>query len=776
MPGDAFYVVVDASDGVLLWQKRLAEEQTLPATYNVYGSQTSLLKTADSPSPFTPGCLAPTGCPQPPAVTRMDFTHVGNEPPYDFNNLGWIPDTGLPVRTPADPNITDGNNVEAGIDRIPPNGVDENGWARGNPTRVFTYTYNPAPGMPPPGEPPLPPTQTYPPSQFQQGAITHAFYTVNRWHDEMYRLGFTEQAGNFQHFNFGRGGSEGDRVSYEIQDGSGTNGANFATPADGGRGRMQMFLWTGPDPDREGALDTQVVLHEITHGLSNRLHGNASGLGTNMARGMGEGWSDFYAVALLSEPADDPLGTHAVGAYVTYNVIPGWESNYYYGIRRFPIAVFRSRGPNGRPHSPLTFRHLNSNCNVEIGTSTVIGSISAYPRGPIGVTQCDQVHNSGEIWAVTLWEVRDRLVQRHGAAEGTRRVLQYVTDGMKLSPLNPTFVQARDAILLAAAVSDPADVVPAWIGFAIRGLGTNASIQTSSPAAVTESFTYPNAPRTQFDFEGDGRADLSIFRPDAGNVISEWWHQRSSDGQVAAAIFGVVTDTPVPADLTGDGRTDIAVFRPNTGSWYVLRSEDNSFYSFPFGSNGDVPMPADYDADGKADAAVYRPSNSLWVILQSSNGQAVFTTFGTLGDQPVAADYDGDGRADVGIWRPTGTSGSGEWWIQRSAGGLLAVVFGNAADKAVPADYTGDGKADVAVFRPASGSWFILRSEDFSFYAFPWGANGDEPVAADYDGDGRADAAVFRGGTWYINGSTGGTSIVGFGLATDRPVPGSYVR
>ena len=296
----AYYVIVDARTGGLLWRKCITEEQSLPATFNVYGSNAGLMYTADSPSPFTPGCLTPLACAQPPLIPRTNFTLVGNESPNQFNNLGWIPDTGLPVRTPADPNITDGNNAEVGIDRDGIQGVDANGWATGTPFRVFSYNYNPAPGDPAPGEEPVPPgPQPYPPTPYQQGIITHAFYTVNRFHDAAYRLGFTEQAGNFQHFNFGRGGVEGDRVSFEVQDSSGTNGTSNSTPADGGRSRMQIFRWTGPTPDRDGSLDSQIVVHELTHGVTARMHGNATGLNSNMARGMGEGWSDFFALAML---------------------------------------------------------------------------------------------------------------------------------------------------------------------------------------------------------------------------------------------------------------------------------------------------------------------------------------------------------------------------------------------------------------------------------------------------------------------------------------------
>ena len=500
---NAFYVIVDAQTGTLLWRKNLTEHQTQTATFNVYGNTTSMMKTADNPSPFTPGCLDPNTCPQPPLTNRTDFTLIGNEPPYDFNNLGWITDG---------ENRTIGNNVEAGIDRIPPGGIDPDGWAFGNPNRVFSYTYNPAPGNPPPGEEPIPTTQTYPPSPFQQGAVTHIFYTVNRWHDEMYLLGFTEPARNFQTDNFGRGGLGNDSILVHVQ----TFGNNFSSLADGMRGQFVASIWTSPTPDRDSALDSQVTVHELTHGLSNRLHGNATGLSTNMSRGMGEGWSDFYALALLSEPTDDPCGIHTTGGYVTYQITSGFEANYYYGIRRFPTARINCVGANGRPHSPLTFRHANSNCNTDINT------VGAYPRGPGGSATCDQAHNLGEIWSSALWEVRSVLIEQHGAAEGNRRALQYITDGMKLAPLNPTFLQERDAIIAATFASNPADVKWVREGFRRRGLGFSASIQNagtgSSNTVVTEAFDLPNVQIVDPFSVSDAPGDNDGF-PEAGEKV-----------------------------------------------------------------------------------------------------------------------------------------------------------------------------------------------------------------------------------------------------------------
>jgi hypothetical protein len=298
-----------------------------------------------------------------------------------------------------------------------------------------------------------------------------------------------------------------------------------------------------------------------------------------------------------------------------------------------------------------------------------------------------------------------------------------------------------------------------------------AGITNLFDASDIGAFETQSSRSSPFDFDGDGKTDIGIFRP--AGAASEWWVNRSSTGVTFALQFGSSTDKIVPADFTGDGKTDIAFWKPTDGNWYVLRSEDFSFFAFPFGTNGDVPVPADYDADGKADAAVFRPSTATWFISQSGGAPTRILQFGINGDQTVVADYDGDGKADVGIFRP----GPREWWIQRSSAGLLAMQFGNAGDKIVPGDYTGDGKTDVAIWRPTTGEWFIVRSEDSSFFGFPFGTSGDIPSPGDYDGDGKFDATVFRPSvaTWYIGRTTAGTQIVQFGAATDRPIPSAFL-
>ena len=271
-----------------------------------------------------------------------------------------------------------------------------------------------------------------------------------------------------------------------------------------------------------------------------------------------------------------------------------------------------------------------------------------------------------------------------------------------------------------------------------------------------------------FDFDGDSKTDIGIFRPS----VAEWWINKSADGQTFAAQFGASTDKLAPGDYTGDGKADIAIWRPSSGEWFILRSEDSSFFSFPFGTAGDTPTPADYDADGKIDAAVFRTSSATWFIRRSTGGTTI-ETFGAKSDVPVTADYDGDAKSDIAIYRPS----LGQWWINRSTAGVVAFTFGTPTDKPVQGDYTGDGKADVAFWRPSTGEWYILRSEDFSYYSQPFGMDGDIPSPGDYDGDGKFDPTVFRpsSATWFSARSTAGTLIQQFGATGDAPIPSAFL-
>ena len=267
---------------------------------------------------------------------------------------------------------------------------------------------------------------------------------------------------------------------------------------------------------------------------------------------------------------------------------------------------------------------------------------------------------------------------------------------------------------------------------------------------------------SKFDYDGDGKADVSVFRPDSG----AWYVQQSLSGFTGIS-FGQSSDKIVPADYDGDGKTDVAVYRD--GTWYLQRSS-LGFTGIQFGAADDTPVPSDFDGDGKAELAVYRPSNGAWYIYNLVNNQTSGATFGASEDKPVPADYDGDGKTDIAVFRPS----TGVWYQQRSTLGFIGVAFGASEDKPVPADYDGDGKADVAVFRPSSGTWYLNRSQS-GFTGIAFGAGTDQPTPADYDGDGKADVAVYRSGTWYLQRTTAGFTGVAFGATTDRPTPGAFV-
>lgn len=251
-----------------------------------------------------------------------------------------------------------------------------------------------------------------------------------------------------------------------------------------------MYRFTGPTIDRDGSLDAEIVFHELTHGTSNRLVGNGAGLNWEPARGLGEGWSDFFALSLLNNTnADDPNGHYSSGGYATYK-LGGLLDNYVYGIRRFPYTTDHAV-------NPMTW------ADVDDVTNSLSGGIAPSPldfNGNGGM----EVHNSGEIWALKLWGVRARVIADPAGANGdvptgNQAMLQLVTDALKLTPIDPTFTEARDAIVEAdCATNACANKASIWNGFADRGLGYGAKTPynvafgyTASHMGVRESFSAP---------------------------------------------------------------------------------------------------------------------------------------------------------------------------------------------------------------------------------------------------------------------------------------------
>lgn len=292
----------------------------------------------------------------------------------------------------------------------------------------------------------------------------------------------------------------------------------------------------------------------------------------------------------------------------------------------------------------------------------------------------------------------------------------------------------------------------------------NAPGGDDSDIGAFESQTNDVSRPTPFDFDGDGKSDVSVYRPSNGV-----WYLLNSNAGFSAVQFGISTDKIVPADYDGDGKTDVAVWRD--GTWYLQRSSQG-FAGIQFGSPGDIPVPADFDGDGKADLVVYRPSNGTWYFLNLANNQFSSVQFGIFEDKPVTADYDGDGKSDYAVYRPS----NGVWYLLQSTKGFSAVQFGISTDKPVVGDYDGDGKADEAVYRPETGTWYLLKSTQ-GFSSVQFGLSTDLPSPADYDGDGKTDIAVLRpdSGVWYQMKSRQGFGSVPFGANGDKPTPNAFV-
>lgn len=276
---------------------------------------------------------------------------------------------------------------------------------------------------------------------------------------------------------------------------------------------------------------------------------------------------------------------------------------------------------------------------------------------------------------------------------------------------------------------------------------------------------------TPFDFDGDGKADISVFRPSE----NKWYIFRSSDFGIEQRIFAIGGDLPIPSDYDGDGKTDLAIFRPSLGDWWYQSSFNNAQLSTHWGNSSDTALPSDFDGDGRADYIVFRAPVNTWYRLSSANGVTSTKGFGLAGDKPVIGDFDGDGKSDLAIYRPS----TGTWWYQSSIdNSQRARQFGIATDIPVPADYDGDGITDFAVYRPSTGVWYILNTSTGQATIVGFGLAEDKPIAADYDGDGKADIAVYRPstGVWYLLRTTEGFTAFQFGISTDIPIPNAFIQ
>ncbi|MCW2992708.1 MAG: peptidase fungalysin, partial [Conexibacter sp.] len=294
---------------------------------------------------------------------------------------------------------------------------------------------------------------------------TQVFYYVNKYHDWLAQspIGFTTY--NFQ---------GADPLKAESDDGGGLNNANMSTPADGSSPRMQMYLFNNDNgfPAVNGGDDATVVYHEYTHGLTSRLVGGdgaADGLQSKQSEAMGEGWSDWYALDFLTDTGyitDNPAtpGDEVIGAYVTNNARTGIRFNAVdcpVGSSSLSCPGSASAGAGG-----FTYADLGDVCN----------NGAAYGHA--------EVHSDGEIWAETLWDLRTAL--------GGLVTRGLVTNALRLSPKQPTFLDMRNAILQADLATGGTHRAAIWSVFAARGMGYSAT--TTSPNATRANAAFDTPP------------------------------------------------------------------------------------------------------------------------------------------------------------------------------------------------------------------------------------------------------------------------------------------
>lgn len=320
-----------------------------------------------------------------------------------------------PEWLPASAEVTTGNNADAYLDTNGDNKPDtstvtniKSGRAH-SPQQEFDF---------PAGDR----TTLQDPRNFKAASVTHLFYFVNLAHDYFYKLGFDEAAGNFQKDNFDRGGAGGDPVMAEAQDGDAVDNATMSTPPDGTSPRLQVGLNTYGLKDQnshtDNAYEGETVFHEYAHGVTNRMvgAGTESGcLSGTQSRALGEGWSDYFAASYFDAPV--------LFAYSSLN--------RFHGLRRSSYQRY-----------PYTYEDLG---NHDF-----------------------QVHNDGEIWAATLWDLRRTL--------GQEMADQLVVSGLRFAPCRPSMPDARAAIVTADEnINAGANRATLWQVFAQHGLGYSAS-------------------------------------------------------------------------------------------------------------------------------------------------------------------------------------------------------------------------------------------------------------------------------------------------------------
>ena len=472
---------------------------------------------------------------------------------------GWHDTNG---KTGAEYTITSGNNVNARArrDSTAP-GSTGYLFPSGGPTNTYNYAANFAKD----------------PSTYQAAAAVQLFYAVNTWHDVSYHYGFTEVAGNMQQNNYGRGDPLGfnDAVQAFAQDNADlgvSDNAFMVTPPDGNKPEVHMFVWDFSTPQRDGDFDSEIVFHELGHGINHRLVSGDSQFGVlsgPQAGSMDEGWADFDSLFFTTGLAQATKYDSATpsGTYVLNQPVAGG------GIRRFPYS--RNKDIN-----PLTYNDLDP--------SQVDVQFPSNPPLDAGLGPVDEIHNAGEIWANTLWEMEANLVDKYGFSSnlatgtgGNNRAYQLYITGLKMTPAIPSMLDARDAIVAADnMLYGGADLAEIWSAFADRGMGAHADpgifdLTADDPgwqnSGVIEDFTVP-----------DGLIVTPPVPPAGGDGSNDFLYEPNETSNAAfdlGALTGVNTINNLQIKQNAAGKAadrDWFKFTPTKAGTLILNETPNT--------------------------------------------------------------------------------------------------------------------------------------------------------------------------------------------------------
>lgn len=338
--------------------------------------------------------------------------------------------------------------------------------------------------------------------------------------------------------------------------------------------------------DRDGTIDNAIVAHEWGHYISNRLIGDGNGIANLQGVGMGEGWGDFHSLLMSVKESDTMLpgganfeGTYGMAGYTSY---ASDRNGYYWGIRRYPYSTNMMK-------NPLTFKHIQQGVALPAGIPVAFGSSGNGNA---------QVHATGEVWATMLWECYAALLRDNARLtfqQAQDRMRAYLVAGYKTTPLLPTFVDARDAILAAAVANDPTDFALFSAAFAKRGLGMLAVPPEKEAAGnrpLTESFITGNAFQivkvtlddaisgcdrdAHLDLGETGRLTVTIKNVGVGLLSSTTGTVRTSAMGVNVAGGGALTFPSVPPFGTATASVEVSLVSSpgNAGATFEIDVTD----------------------------------------------------------------------------------------------------------------------------------------------------------------------------------------------------------